>query len=102
MKLKTLQPRIPTLNICRVKTLPPPSRRPGYRIKGRKAVALRSAFLATSPLCAICLKRGDVSVGTEVDHIVPLSQGGDNTIENLQALCVACHRKKTAGELKSR
>ena len=31
----------------------------------------------------------------EVDHIIPLYTGGGNNIENLQALCPNCHRKKT-------
>jgi len=31
----------------------------------------------------------------EVDHIVALDDGGDNSIGNLQALCRNCHGKKT-------
>lgn len=34
----------------------------------------------------------------EIDHIVPLYQGGDNSKENLQGLCPTCHRKKTMYE----
>lgn len=32
----------------------------------------------------------------EADHIVEQSAGGDSNMENLQTLCLACHRKKTA------
>ena len=32
--------------------------------------------------------------GTTLDHIVPLSKGGTNYYENLQLMCVICHRKK--------
>lgn len=32
----------------------------------------------------------------EVDHIIPLYKGGDNTIDNLQGLCRNCHGKKTS------
>lgn len=32
----------------------------------------------------------------EVDHILPLNEGGTNDIENLVSLCPSCHRKKTA------
>ena len=32
------------------------------------------------------------------DHIVPLNQGGTNTIDNYQALCVECHSNKTGAE----
>ena len=31
----------------------------------------------------------------EVDHIISLYTGGGNNVENLQALCPNCHRKKT-------
>lgn len=32
----------------------------------------------------------------EVDHILPLSKGGDNTPQNLQLLTVKCNRSKGA------
>ena len=31
----------------------------------------------------------------DLDHIVPLWKGGEDTEDNLQALCPACHREKT-------
>jgi hypothetical protein len=34
----------------------------------------------------------------EIDHIKPLASGGTNQIDNLQALCKACHQDKTANE----
>ena len=30
----------------------------------------------------------------EIDHIVPISRGGDGRMENLQVLCRSCNRKK--------
>ena len=30
----------------------------------------------------------------ELDHIKPISTGGDDSIENLQTLCRTCNRKK--------
>lgn len=32
---------------------------------------------------------------TQVDHIVPIRDGGDNSLANLRALCRDCHRQKT-------
>lgn len=31
----------------------------------------------------------------EVDHIIPVSEGGDNEPENLRALCIFCHKEET-------
>ena len=41
--------------------------------------------------CVICNK-----VGTDhIDHRIPLSRGGSNDIDNLQALCAACNIEKS-------
>jgi 5-methylcytosine-specific restriction endonuclease McrA len=34
----------------------------------------------------------------ELDHIVPLIDGGGHELENLQTLCKPCHKKKTSRE----
>lgn len=39
-----------------------------------------------------CLACGSLDI--TVDHVVPLSQGGSNTIDNLQPLCQSCNSKK--------
>ena len=33
--------------------------------------------------------------GFEIDHILEVSQGGTNSLENLQVLCPCCHSVKT-------
>ena len=46
--------------------------------------------------CALC-KAGPLA-DYDIDHKIPLSKGGLNDIENLQMLCVSCHRFKTSIE----
>jgi len=38
----------------------------------------------------------------ELDHIIPLIDGGGHELSNLQTLCVPCHREKTARESRER
>lgn len=33
----------------------------------------------------------------DIDHVKPLSEGGEDTPENCQALCANCHAKKSRG-----
>lgn len=50
--------------------------------------------------CGACRKLlGDL---VDVDHIIPLSEGGGNESSNLQLLCVTCHARKTRSERRSR
>jgi|SRR6185503_1802267 len=57
-------------------------------------------FLATHPLCAVCLTHGLTKPSTLVDHIAPFK--GDERLlwdpNNHQALCRSCHAIKTAKE----
>ena len=47
--------------------------------------------------CAHCNRKLSRMI-RQIDHITPLMQGGDNTRDNLQALCPNCHAYKTAKE----
>ncbi|PHM36490.1 HNH endonuclease [Xenorhabdus innexi] len=49
-------------------------------------------------LCRPCLRQGRAVTGTTVDHIQPKAHGGTDALSNLQLLCEACHRQKTATE----
>ena len=47
--------------------------------------------------CQVC-KLAKSSEELEVDHIIPSSRGGTDEYNNLQALCIDCHIKKTQTE----
>jgi 5-methylcytosine-specific restriction protein A len=49
-------------------------------------------------LCLECLRNGIYTSATEVDHIIPRSQGGSDDLSNLQSLCHECHKRKTYSE----
>jgi 5-methylcytosine-specific restriction protein A len=67
----------------------------GYGSRWRR---LRAMYLHEHPVCAdpFGVHGSQVVMATEVDHQVPRFRGGEDTEENLQALCKACHSRKTA------
>ena len=44
--------------------------------------------------CAVCKELLNPAA-VDIDHIIPLYRGGDNSLSNLQALCKNCHGIKT-------
>ncbi len=60
---------------------------------------LRASVMARDAgLCVPCRVMGRASPARAVDHVVPKSQGGTDELDNLQAICIDCHREKTARE----
>jgi len=58
---------------------------------------LRAWYIKNNPLCVVCNELGRV-----VDHIIPISQGGERyDINNLQTMCDMHHNKKRAYERKA-
>lgn len=98
MSLTTLKPRVTSKTTPRIKVL---DRRAGSteRTQGRAWMAIRNKWIAEHPACVSC---GRVSLSNQVDHIVPLFEGGADDESNYQTLCVECHKAKTAGEAKER
>lgn len=56
----------------------------------RDAVLLRDQYT-----CQVC---GKVTDELEVDHIKARAHGGGDELTNLRAICVPCHKVKTARE----
>jgi 5-methylcytosine-specific restriction protein A len=70
------------------------SRGYGARWQATRSSILRRDF----GLCQVCKAAGKLRPAREVDHIVPKQEGGTDDDENLQAICSACHKLKTAAE----
>jgi len=70
---------------------------------GLDTVALRRELRGRGMTRAL-RKRGFVPRRSlwEVDHVVPLVDGGSHDLDNLQTLCTPCHRAKTAEEARAR
>lgn len=49
--------------------------------------------------CVVCGVKGRHKL--TLDHIIPINQGGTNTADNSQPLCVPCHEKKDGYERRS-
>jgi len=67
----------------------------GYGAKWQK---IRTMKLNIDPLCAECLRNGRTRVATQVHH----KDGNvrNNSLENLESLCLECHSRITAKEGK--
>jgi 5-methylcytosine-specific restriction enzyme A len=57
---------------------------------------IRKRWMSHSPLCVECDKAGRTRLGTQLDHILALVNGGEDTDDNRQLLCDDCHSAKTA------
>lgn len=111
MKLQTLKPRLPEVDLSRgIKTVTYPrkplevsdirTRRWTKASNGRVLPLtsdawrkLRRSVLAGEPLCRHCTARGLTVVATDVDHLN--NNPADNSLVNLQPLCHECHSRKT-------
>ena len=73
--------------------------RPSAALRGydRRWRRLRRMVLAREPLCRACRAMAPprYTPSTQVDHIVPKSEGGPDTFANLQGLCATHHSQKT-------
>jgi 5-methylcytosine-specific restriction endonuclease McrA len=67
------------------------------RIKGNggsyTAAEWRALKAAHDFRCLMC-ERQEPAIRLTVDHVIPISEGGPNTIDNIQPLCKSCNSKK--------
>ena len=69
------------------------------RYSGSQWRKLRAQVLEAEPLCRECNSRGRVTAAKMVDHIAPVTAGGEfYEWDNLQPLCDSCHARKSARE----
>lgn len=61
----------------------------------REEVLKRDSYLCQ---CEDCKRLERVRPAHEVDHVVPLAQGGTDSLSNLAAINHGCHRVKTLRE----
>lgn len=52
--------------------------------------------------CQVCKRNGYITEAREVDHIIPRCKGGGDDDDNLQAICVECHKAKSATDTGKR
>lgn len=102
-KLRTLKPSVRRLS-TQARQVPTVSEQ---RITGSRLQARRWKMWCKTPHCQACGRVVDWPYGFELDHKVRLDQGGPDTEENCQVLCVwmdeagvkrGCHAEKTAAE----
>jgi 5-methylcytosine-specific restriction protein A len=72
------------------------------RTRGKRWMQIKRGVLREEPTCRRCLElesdASAVHASFEVDHIVPLFEGGTDERNNLQALCEQHHREKSEVE----
>lgn len=100
-RLTCLRPRVGVLDTRSARPLVSVMQRLGQSKwqQLRRAVFVRARGLCE---CEVCVSTGAVRMAEEIDHKVPLWAGGSNDLDNLQAMSIECHRRKTDDEAATR
>jgi len=70
------------------------------RLRGRKLQARRlKKWAEAEGCCAWCGKLTNYPDGFQLDHIKAIVNGGEDTEEQTQVLCIPCHDKKTLKDM---
>ncbi len=67
---------------------------PATMSEGRKTLSIRKRFFILKRDRYRCRMCGRAGIELEVDHKVPVAQGGSDALDNLQTLCFDCNRGK--------
>lgn len=70
------------------------------RMRGRGWMFKRQQVLERDRFA--CVDCGRVSADNEIDHDIPLEQGGTHDESNLRTRCKECHQAKTSREAAAR
>lgn len=99
MKLQRLNAALPVLSPLKVQVL---EAKAGTtkRLRGDAWMKVRRRVLVAGSFT--CVDCGYVSQSNEIDHQIPLEQGGANDESNLRIRCKACHSAKTSRENQAR
>lgn len=97
-KLTMLKPRVQTLKTSTARTLVT------ERVRGRALQVIRERILRRAHGLCECdeCRAGPPRLAVEVDHRVPLWEGGADDDSNRQALSLECHDRKTKAEAARR
>lgn len=93
-KIATLKPRIETIKTIALASVAV------ERIRGWKLIKIRNRIMRRDNYT--CRKCGRVTTKGQVDHVIPLFDGGAEADENRQYLCCECHEIKSAEEENER
>jgi 5-methylcytosine-specific restriction protein A len=98
VRLQSLKPRVQGIASRHVVSTAQVERKRGTTgINDRNKIKQRDLGL-----CQECKRNGCVRVGDEVDHIIPLCDGGSDDSYNKELLCISCHSGKTKQEAINR
>ncbi|MGV7210489.1 HNH endonuclease [Oxalobacteraceae bacterium A2-2] len=98
-KLTALKPRLQVASTSRIQPLAATvqRKRGSAGVRDRQSIRERD-----EGMCQECKRQGRTRLGSAVDHIVPLWQGGSDEDDNKELLCTPCHDAKTAQEAAQR
>ena len=67
------------------------------RLRGRRLQERRTAYFRRYPFCSnpFNKKNHSLTLAKELDHVIPITKGGEDIEDNWQGLCIDCHKDKT-------